>query len=136
MGRCCGVPIVLLPEVWPKVEGYLAKSLKVDECGRYWPVDVFQLLLEGRGSLWVAYDSEHGFIAAAVSEVIQWPRMRECRVWLTGGKMLKLWQEEMRLMIEGYAKSSGCQYITGSGRKGWIRMPGYREGGVNFQKAL
>ena len=138
MPRCCDVPIDHIPYVWPKIEPFLAKSLKFDDCARYQAVDVFELLLQGGSRrLWIAFDTERQeFDGAAVTEIIQSPRCRECRAWLVGGKNLRLWQDEMRAMIEAYAQAEGCQFVTGSGRRGWTRMPGYESAGILFQKAL
>jgi len=137
MQRCCDVPIAHIPFIWPHIEGFVAKTLAYDECGRYWPADIFDLLLAGRSRLWTAYDSDrHAFDGFAVTDIIIWPRMTECRVWMIGGRHLRLWQDEMREMLEAFARDNGCSAITGSGRKGWTKMPGYLIKGVIIEKAL
>ncbi len=135
--RVCDVPLAHLRALWPKIEHFVADALATDECGRYWPADVFQLLLAARGRLWVSWDYEaEEFEAAAITEIIQSPRTRECRVWLLAGRDWDRWRIELRDMIEAYARSEGCQYVTGSGSRGWIRAIGYKENGVNLMHPL
>src|ERR1700720_2248040 len=119
--RVCDVPLEQLPALrrsrwWPQIEHFIADALKTHECGRYLPADVYQLLMAGRGRLWVSWDHKaEEFEAAAVTEIIQSPRTRECRVWLLGGKDWDRWRTELRDMIEAYARAEGCQFVTGSG---------------------
>ncbi len=131
------MPLHDIPFVWPHIEGYVAKSLKIDTCERYWPVDVFDLLLKGQARLWVAYDKDAGgFLGMCVTEIMIWPRMRECRTWLVGGKKLRLWQDEMREMIEAFARGNECRWVTGAGRTGWAKMPGYKVDTPNLVRDL
>jgi hypothetical protein len=135
--RVCDVPYAHLPAIWPRVEHFIAAALDTDECHRYLPTDVYQLLLARRGRLWVSWDRRaQEFDGAAVTEIIQTPRCRECRVWLLGGKNWDRWRIEMRDMIEAYARADGCQYVTGSGSRGWVRAIGYQESGVNLVHPL
>lgn len=135
--RCCDVPVSHLPIIWPKIEGYVDKSLARDPLRRFWPINVLECLIEGRSRLWVAFDSERDeFDGFVITEIIPWPRAKECRAWLIGGQRLRLWQDEMRRMIEAYARAQGCTHNTGQGRKGWTRMPGYEDGGSEIVKVL
>jgi hypothetical protein len=137
MIECCDVPVAHIPFIWPKIEGFVTRSLATDECARYWPVDIYKLLLTVESKLWVAYDRDpQEFVGFVITQVIVWPRMRECRAWLIGGKRLREWQTAMREMIEAYARAHNCSYNTGFGRPGWTRMPGYKKSGIIIQKAL
>ena len=143
--RVCDVPWRhLLTEgfhklIWPQIEPMLAKSLAMDELRRYTTQDVLQQIMVGKARLWVSYDREaEKFEMAAVTEILQSPQCRECRVWLIGGTNMKAWLRELDHMIDGYARSEFCSHVTSSGRPGWARAVknGWRPAGVDFIKTL
>ena len=137
--RCSEIPVPIghVPFIWHNIEPFVAASLKRDKVGRFWPVDVYALLLRGQAQLWIAYDQERQeFDGFVISEIMVWPRARECRAWLIGGRHLRLWQDEMRHKIEAYSRANGCTHNTGQGRKGWTRMPGYEGNGIEIVKEL
>lgn len=76
--------------------------------------------------------------AAVVTEVIEFPRMRECRIWLIGGRNMRAWVKEGQAMIEAYAIENNCDFVSGAMRKGWIRVggEGWHQSGVTFEKRL
>lgn len=137
-GRCCDVPIMHLPLVWPHVEAFVARALATDPCRRCEPEDVLNFLSQGRVRLWISYDrAARKFDGVAVTEIIQNPRCRECRAWLVAGTNMRAWWREMYHMVEAYARAEGCKYMTGAGRRGWTRfLPGWREAGPMLVKAL
>ena len=76
--------------------------------------DVWQGIVEGRFQFWPA---ERG---ALVTEIQVYPKRRVFHVFLGGGDLDQL--TDMIESIEIYAKTIGCQSVTVSGRKGWIRV--------------
>lgn len=124
--------------IWPQIASFIDAALKRDPLERFSVQDVLQQILNGRLRLWVSYDQQkHEFEMAAVTEVIQWPQCRELKIWLGGGKNLKMWKDEFVNMIEGYARAEGCQYLTGGGRIGWTRVvPGWHQVGIEIAKKL
>ena len=135
--RCCDVPLWHLLSVWPQIERFVARTLKRDPLRRFELGDVFGLVASGKSKLWTAFDRERDeFDGFVVTDIIVWPRAQECRAWLIGGQHLRLWQDEMRHMIEAYARAQGCTHVTGSGRKGWLRMPGYEDVGPEIVKTF
>jgi hypothetical protein len=135
--RVCDVPIHHLPVIWPLVEHFIAAALDLDECERFLPIDIYKLLIEGRGRLWVSWDRQtREFEAAAVTEIIQYPRCRECRVWLVGGRNMRAWSQEFQEMVEGYARGAGCDHMASSGRRGAVRVAGYKQVGFDLIKRL
>lgn len=135
--RCCDVPLWHLLGVWPQIERFVARSLARDPMQRFMLGDVFGLIASGQCKLWTAYDREReefdGFI---ITEIVEWPRAKECRAWLGGGQHMKLWLDEIRRMIEAYARAQGCTHCSIVGRKGWARMPGYRVVGYDIMKGM
>lgn len=135
--RVCDVPVAHLPAIWPSVEHFVAQALALDECKRFLPVDVYQLLLAGKGRLWVSWDRRaKEFEAAGVTEIIQYPRCRECRVWLLSGKNMRAWEREMREMVEAHARAEGCSHLSTSGRIGWTKIAGFKKVGFDLIKVL
>lgn len=143
--RVCDVPWAhLITEgfhkvIWPQVEPLLAKALATDELGRYTTQDVLQELMLGRVRLWVSFDRDKSeFEMAAITQVTQWPQCRECRIWLGGGRNMKAWLNDFTRMVEAYARSEFCGYLTGSGSRAWARVAknGWHADSVNLVKAL
>lgn len=58
--------------------------------------------------------------AAAVTEIIAYPRMKVLNVFIAGGNMGQLL--EMLESAREWGKAQGCSVITMSGRKGWLRV--------------
>lgn len=135
--RVCDVPIHHLPVIWPLVEHFVAAALDRDECERFLPIDVYKFLAEGRGRLWVSWDRKvREFDAAGVTEIIQYPRCRECRVWLLAGKNMRAWVRELCEMVEAYASFEGCNHLATSGRRGWVKASGFKQVGFDLIKRL
>lgn len=125
--------------MWPHVRGHIDRALRRDGSGRYEPADVQAALLRGDAQLWVAWNTDTKTAdAAIVTEIIDYPRLRELRIWLIGGGDMKAWVYEARDMLEAYARAYGCRYICGAMRKGWLRIggPGWHETGITFEKRL
>lgn len=133
--RVCDVPIEHLSFIWPQARGFLVKVIERD--GRCNPADVLALLLAGKAKLWISWDGE-AVEAAIVTDMIQYPRIKELRIWLVGGRNLRAWATEARDMLEAYARAHGCGVIVGGMRRGWIRIggPGWHETGTAFEKRL
>ena len=60
-----------------------------------------------------------GKTSAVITEVITYPRMRVLHYFLAGGKLPEL--SKMRPDIEAWGKTVGCNRVTLSGRKGWLK---------------
>lgn len=121
--------------IWPQARPFIGRALARDAAGRYELVDILDLLLAGKGKLWVSWDGKV-VEAAIVTETVDYPRLRELRIWLVGGRNMKAWVVEARDMIEEYARAEGCAIVSGGMRRGWIRIggPGWHETGVAFEK--
>lgn len=125
--------------MWPHVREYIGSALKRDGSGRYEPADILAALLQGRARLWVAWNAATKTAdAAIVTETIDYPRLRELRIWLVGGRDLKTWGRVARDTLERFARDQGCAVMAGGMRRGWVRFggPGWVETGVTFEKRL
>jgi hypothetical protein len=104
--------------------------LAKDPGHRFLPDDLRQYIIASNGvtRLWLAIDAGSKEIDGfTITEIMQWPRARELRFWLIGGRNLVRWREDMRQTLEEYAKAEGCDYVACFGRKAWARMPGYKQ---------
>lgn len=133
----CAVPTWHIPLFWPHVEDFISRALKRDKYQRYLTEDVLRFLLEERVRLWVAWNEETKAIdAAAVTEIIDYPRIRELRIWLIGGRNMKTWWKQGLDAVEEWGRSMGCKVSSGHMRKGWARLGGYEITGVSMERAL
>lgn len=137
----CDVPAGHVLMLWPQVRGYVESVLARDETGRYEIGDVLSALLREEAKLWVAWnEAEDRPDAAIVTEIIQYPRLRELRIWIVGGRpgTLKSWVYQTRDTLEAYARVNGCTLMGGAMREGWIKIggPGWKKTGVTFEKRL
>ncbi len=72
-----------------------------------------------------------------MTQVIDYPRLRELKVWLVGGRNMRAWVREAQDVLERFAKAYGCAVVASGGRKGWLRASaGYRETGIAFEKKI
>ena len=136
--RVCPIPIAHVPFLWSVVGPLIDKALIRDGSGRYIADDVLKLLIEAKAQLWVAWNGETRAIdAAIVTEIMHFPRLKDCRIWLIGGRNMRGWIKLARETIEDFARANGCTYLSGGMRKGWLRMGvGWRQSGVNIEKDL
>jgi hypothetical protein len=113
--------------------------LALQQVRRYEAADILALLLDGKVRLWVSWDPERERVEAAiVTEIIQYPRVRELLVWLVGSDNMKACAREAYDLLEAFARDMGCAVISGRLRRGWIRIggPGWHEAGSCFEKRL
>ena len=135
------VPPEHVVAIWPHARDLLAKPLKREGSGRFELPDILDLLLANKVRLWVAWNPDtKSADAAIVTEMIDYPRLRELRIWLVGGRpgTFRQWVYATRDTLEAYATAHGCAFITGGMRKGWLKIggPGWRETGISFEKDL
>lgn len=122
--------------MWPLVEGYIVKAMKYG-AGRYLPGDVLQRLVSGHARLWVAANTETGEIdAAVVTQILEYPRLKELHIWLVGGRNMRGWVKQAQAMIEDYGRAYGCAISAGGARRGWMRVGGYTPSGYTYEKRL
>ena len=73
--------------------------------------------------------------SAVVTEILHYPALRSCRVWLAGGDLDELLH--FLPALDNYARSEGCTRIELDGRKGWHRvLEGYEFQRVTLTKDL
>jgi len=111
----------LIPNVFPKVLGYITKAAEIAG-GRFDAASIFRGLMEKEYSLWVVVDEESDeFVAAMTTRITDYPTGRGMAIDWIGGKRMSEWLDEFSSVMDQYAKDNGCKFIEGMGRHGWIR---------------
>lgn len=111
---------------WDKARRILAPA--IEHGGTHGERDVLDALLDGAAQLWMLGES------AAVSEVVNYPRVKACRVWLAAGNLDEI--REIERQIETWAKSAGCGRLEIIGRKGWLRKLKHADARVLMMRDL
>jgi hypothetical protein len=135
--RVAAVNAAHIVMLWPEVRPFIEDALRRDGSDRYLPDDVLLLLIEGKAALWIAWRGRE-IDAAIITQILQYPRCKDCRIWLIGGRNLRGWAYKARDAIEQFARFNGCRYVSGGLRRGWLRIggSGWQEAGVNIEKRL
>lgn len=130
-----GVQPADIERVWPYVETLIAEGCE-QSGGRYWAEDIKGFLTESRMQLWVAHDGKTAH-AVAVTEVLNYPRLKALNCALLAGKDPASWLGTVKNTLESYAAAHGCALTEIGGRKGWQRLlPDYRWTGITLEKRL
>lgn len=77
--------------------------------------DVRAAIERGEAQLWC------GARSCVVTEIIEHPRRRVCRIWLAAGCKKEL-IEQMLVDIRKWARMQTCDKLEVVGRKGWSRV--------------
>lgn len=92
--------------------------------------DVVEGIREGHYQLWASERS------VVVTTVDLFPRIKQLTVILGAGDLTEI-DEELRPLIENWARSIGCDTMLIMGRPGWERaLEGYRRTAVVLEKKL
>ena len=75
--------------------------------------DIVEAIAEGRMQLWPAKDS------CLVTEITLFPRKKVLHVFLGGGDLDEILG--MHQSVVQWAKDQGCESLTMTGRKGWVK---------------
>lgn len=107
----------MTPETWakakPLIEAAIARGLPTHTAE-----DVRAAIDAGAMQIWCLNDT------AIVTEIVQYPQFKACRVLYVGGKMSSV--NALKPDIEKWAKLEGCRFMLAGGRKGWVRaLPDY-----------
>lgn len=90
---------------------------------------VYEACKDGRARLWPLERS------AVVTELLEYPNLLACRVWLAGGDLYEI--RSYLPALDNYARSMGCERIEVDGRRGWQKvLDGYELTRVVLTKEL
>lgn len=123
--------------VWNEVEQLLRPT--IDRAGTHTSEDVRKAVLNGSLHLWVQWNPVTSKIeAAAVTEMVPYPRELRLRVWLAGALQDgdADWQT-LSGLIANFGKDNKCAALEVMGRKGWKGLfPEAKENATLFRMQL
>ena len=128
------VPTRLVPAVWDETAPLLASPVALT-AGRHSLSSTLDQLRSGHMQLFLAV-KEDVPIAAAVTQVLEYPAASWLVVLFCGGKGLPDWGKEGIAAIEDWASRCGCSGVEIVGRTGWAMALGYEKSASIIQKVL
>lgn len=114
--------------IWPAVAKYVADSLEFAQ-GVFEPTDIRDFCIKGDMQLWIATRNDD-VLAAVITEITDYPRMRVCAVPFIGGRDMRAWFRKMLHTVETWSKEMGCTAMQGGARRGWGKLANMDEIGV------
>ena len=103
--------------VWPSLWPLLGRAARLPP-GRS-EAGVRAVVDRGDAQLWAVLKGKP--VAALTTQITLLPD-RRCRLWLIGGAGMAGWAGELLAVIEPWARSHGCTWIWGYGRRGWKQI--------------
>ena len=121
---------------WPIVEGWISGVLDTFDPG-FTTTDILESIEARNHQLWLIVLEQP--VAVIVTEINNYPRYSVLHApYIAGGRMDE-WFDNAFDVLEAFAKHHGCKYLTGCGRRGWVRQGahrGYREAYTVVRKEL
>ena len=106
----------------PRPWQLLARAwLKGPQVAGYEPADIPALCAQGSMQLWTVDDAEAGTVAAAVTQIVQYPRCKVLEVVALGGDGSAQWGEELHRALVAFAREHGCSHVRAYTRPGGAR---------------
>lgn len=113
------VPPGLIDSAWPRVVELLTPAFEYGN-GELELEDVLERLKDNR--MWLLTIIDDGrMVAAAVLELVQYPRKRSLRIVALGGSGLENWMVELQRATNEMAKRVDASFVEIQGRPGWER---------------
>ena len=128
------VPTRLIPAVWDETAVLLAPAIEM-AAGRHSLSSTHDQLRSGHMQLFLAVRDDVP-IAAAVTQVLEYPAASWLVVLFCAGKGLPEWGKDGIAAIEDWARRCGCSGVEIIGRAGWAMALGYEKSASIIQKVL
>jgi hypothetical protein len=116
-----------LPVAWPALAPMLTRAVELNH-DAFSMTDVARLVLADQWQLWTVLENDRP-VAAVVTELVQYPGKRTCRVILLGGIKFDRWKH-LIIEIENFALLHDCKELEALTRPGMARKIesiGFRE---------
>lgn len=128
------VPTRLVPAVWDEAATLLAPAIEM-AAGRHSLSSTLDQLRSGHMQLFLVV-KEDAPVAAAVTQVLEYPAASWLVVLFCGGRGLPEWGKDGIAAIEDWARRCGCSGVEIVGRAGWAMALGYEKSASILQKVL
>jgi hypothetical protein len=125
-------PLDEIAQCWPIIEPILKRA--TDRIRGYEPIDVLQLVMLGRMSMFLVRDAGR-LIAVAVTEVHQFPRSRTLEVPFIAGQGVRRWWRVLLDALDAQAAALDCVDLAGWDRRGWAHF-GFEVVGVALVRRI
>jgi hypothetical protein len=122
--------------IWPSIADYADKAIERQQPRLFEASFYREMCEQGKALLLTAHKNDRliGFI---VLEERQFPLAKVAFICLCGGIEGRAWLHAMERAIVEIARLNQCQYVMGTGRKGWARaMPDYALEHASFFKKV
>ncbi len=128
-----GIPSKEVDFYWHEALPLLAPAIESN--GNHTAESILIGLKRAQLQLWCAFDQDK-MIMAGITEIADYPKVRQCLLFLCGGKRMDLWLEALPY-VEQWAKEQGCRKVLISGRRGWLRaLKGYTERSIVIERDI
>lgn len=125
MSVLVGVPHDRAEARWNEVLPFIERYLEESQEHRWNADDLKGYVLDRAMQLWVI-EAADGIETVVLTELLNYPRVRECNVFMISGKMTVRddWRDVVQEVVE-WAAASGCHYISSMARKGSAKAMGW-----------
>jgi len=122
---------------WPTVEPWIQEALKYGP-QLYTTDSIKKLLIEKKMFLWVAITDGKDIIGTGITSISDYPLARVLDIHWIGSPKGKgvLWLRQFFKIMKEWAKQNDCTKLGGGGRRGWVKMFGFKEVGVMIEYNL
>lgn len=134
MIRILNFPADTIDDVWPVVEGWLEKCLKV--APPWWRMEDLKASCKSGQYILLLATVDNQPEGVALAEIIQFPAAKVCNVPWIGGNKMRAWFPDLQEQVEAWAEKSDAKYLLGGGREGWKRIVGMENYGCILIKEL
>ena len=115
-----GVPFDMVDDFWDQVIPFVDKALEHGH-GEFEAEDIHEALLSKDMQLWVIYEEpENNIVLAVVTQIINYPKIKVCRIVTLGGESHLLWEKKL-FILEEWARENGCVRMEAYCRDGLQR---------------
>lgn len=113
-----GIPANLVDHFWPFAEPFIKRALDHAN-GEFQPSDLKSYCKDRVVQLWLVSENDR-IIAAATTEIVNYPRRRHCRVITLAGSKAPEWTGLLDIILAEWAKQQGCHAMEAYVRKGYV----------------
>lgn len=125
MGQLSGVHRDHVLILWPDIEPYIDRCFAKAKEHRWNSGDVLHLLMNRDLQLWCYYEPGVDLpIYIVLTELINYPRCRECNIFMVCGELHDDWRDDVENVVE-WARLNGCQWVTAMARPGFAKAVGW-----------
>lgn len=115
-----GIQAADAPAMWPHVREWCLNALNSGDA-LIGIADLEKGVSDRTMQMWVA--KEDGKLAAVtLTEIVVWPKGKVLSLFIVGGVDMRAWLAAFEDTLTRYARSQGCEFMSGGGRKGWARV--------------